>query len=149
MNLNFQIIQLSDLDDIIQFEQKLLAEVVPDEMERTMHSWKAKWRKESLEHYLPMGWSFLAKDADSKVVGYFIAQPLLFFDGNTQTLWVEHIQSENPTIMNQLIEIAYKLSREKHFQRVLFPELINKLAIFESQKWNPLVSAAWTSKISR
>lgn len=146
MSVNFQIIQASDLEDIISFEQDILAQTIPDEVERMMQVWKSRWRKESLDHYLPLGWSFIARDSTQKVVGYFLAQPLLFFDGNTQTLWVEHIQAASEDVLNGLSEIAYKLSREKHFQKVLFPQ---NLKIPNSESWNPQMASAWTTKVSR
>jgi hypothetical protein len=144
--VNFQIIQSSDLDDILQFEQNLLAQLIPDEMERTMHSWHSRWRKESLEHYLPMGWSFLARDENNKLIGYFLGQPLLFFDGFTQSLWVEHVQAVNNSVRDQLCEIAYKLSKEKHFQKVYFPKGIE---LSYSEAWQPGVRSAWTAKVTR
>ena len=144
--MNFQIIQSSDLDDIIQFEQKLLAQTMPEEMERTMHSWHARWRKESLEHYLPMGWSFLARNEKNELIGYFLGQPLLFFDGFTQSLWIEYVQAENDSVRDQLCEIAYKLSREKHFQKVYFPKGID---FPNTESWQPGVRTAWTAKVSR
>lgn len=146
MSANFQIMQASDLDDIISFEKNLLVHEIPDEMERMMKSWHSRWRKESLEHYLPMGWSFIARNEKKEVMGYFLAQPLLFFDGNTQTLWVEHIQAADSLVRDQLSEIAYKLSREKHFQKVLFPQ---DLKIPNAEKWNPSMSSSWTTKVSR
>ena len=157
MSITLQIIQASDLDEIVQFEQKISEKLVPDEMERTMQSWHARWRKESLDHYLPMGWSFLARsDSTKELVGYFIAQPLLFFDGFTQTLWVEHMQFINESVRDQLCEVAYKLSREKHFQKVLFPKEITPHAQalsqyinnFKSENWQPQVLSAWTAKVS-
>ena len=39
-------------------------------------------------------WTF---DQD-QILGYFIAQPLLFFEGQTQNLWVEHVRAENKEI---------------------------------------------------
>ena len=146
MSINLQIIQVSDMDDIINFEQKLLAVEIPDEMERTIHSWHCRWRQESLNHYLPMGWSFLARNDQKQLVGYFIAQPLLFFDGFTQSLWVEHIQAIDHSIRDQLCEVAYKLSKEKHFQEVYFPKGIKPAY---SEAWAPEVSSAWTAKVSR
>lgn len=145
MSVTYQIIQASDLEEIIHFEQKILEVEIPDEMERTIFSWNCRWRKESLNHYLPMGWSFVARNEVQQIVGYFLAQPLLFFDGKTQTLWVEYIQSIDDSVRDELMEIAYKLSREKHFQRVLFPE---NLQLPKSEKWEPGVKSAWTTKIS-
>ena len=104
MNLYTRVIQVSEIDELMIFEMKKLAENVADEDERRMMSWNARWRKESLDHYIPMGWSFLARDKEMEriasldgisseeglLAGYFIAQPLLFLDGQTQSLLIEH-----------------------------------------------------------
>ena len=86
-----------------------------DPMEREMQSWNARWRAEALDHYLPQGWSFVALD-DDKVVGFLIAQPLLFFRGLTQTLWVEDVLGPDA---EALIEAARAWARDKHLQCVL------------------------------
>lgn len=146
MSVSFQIIQSSDLEDILEFEQKIMEKNITDESERMIQSWHSRGRKESLAHYLPMGWSFIARDKDNKILGYFLGQPLLFFDGFTQSLWVEHIQSTDSSILEQLCEIAYKLSREKHFQKVYFPKGIKPAY---SESWKPEINSAWTAKVSR
>jgi hypothetical protein len=156
MSLNSRIIQLSDLPEIIQFEKLKLAETISDEMEREIKSWNSRWREESLKHYLPMGWSFLTRQVEDKsndegkLVGYFIAQPLLFFDGHTQNLWVEHISYSTLQVRDELCEIAYKLAREKHFQKVFFPEsqsIFNAVKNFKATNWDPQVLFANTTKV--
>lgn len=80
-----RVILPADLDEILNFETLKLAESLTDDTERTLASWHARWRRESLEHYLPLGWSFLVRDQDIKnsfaaanpgegaLVGYFLA----------------------------------------------------------------------------
>lgn len=157
MALFCRILQLQDLDEILDFENKKLVEQIPDEMERTMASWNARWRKEALEHYLKLGWSFVARDKDKPspfsdeglLVGYFIAQPLLFLDGQTQSLWVEHLQYASLQARDELCELAYKLSREKHLQKVFFPNVSginNSISAFKAETWNPNVMSIKTTK---
>ncbi len=157
MSLYCRVIQSADLEEIMSFERKKMVEVYPDEMERDIQSWNARWRKESLEHYLPLGWSFLARfeDTDSEfsdeglLAGYFIAQPLLFLDGQTQSLWIEHISYASLKARDELCELAYKLSREKHFQRVLFPNsagIMNSISGFKPESWQPQVISIKTTK---
>lgn len=157
MSLFCRVVQLQDLQEILDFENRKLQELIPDEMERTLHSWNVRWRKEALEHYLALGWSFLARDKDKPssfseeglLVGYFIAQPLLFLDGQTQSLWVEHLQYASLQARDELCELAYKLSREKHFQKVFFPNVSginNSISAFKAEAWNPGVMHIKTTK---
>lgn len=157
MGLFCRIIQISDLDEIIDFEQRRLAETVADENERMFQSWHARWRKESLQHYLPMGWSFLARDPDlaseaqpeGPLVGYFLAQPLLFFDGQTQSLWVEYLSAASLQSRDELCQLAYKLSREKNFQRVFFPNnpgVMNSVGTLRPENWQSQILCVKTSK---
>ena len=160
MALTSRILQSSDLDEIVQYEKLKLKETIADEMEREMASWNARWRQESLEHYLPLGWSFLIRDSslpsefssEGQLVGYFLGQPLLFFDGQTQSLWVEHIQYSTLQARDELCDLAYRLSREKHFQKVFFPEsqsIQNAVKTFKAENWDPQVLTARTTKASR
>ncbi|MBK9322179.1 MAG: hypothetical protein IPM97_04340 [Bdellovibrionaceae bacterium] len=157
MGLFCRIIQVEDMPEIIDFETKKLQESVPDEMERTLLSWNARWRRESLEHYLPLGWSFLVRDQDASgaytdqgvLVGYFLAQPLLFLDGQTQSLWVEHIQYASLQARDELCDLAYKLSREKHFQKVFFPNVSgvsNSISGLKAEPWSPAIMQVKTTK---
>lgn len=157
MSLYCRIIQSHDLPEILDYEQKKLASSVPDETERTLQSWNARWRKEALEHYLPLGWSFLARDREipsseseeGTLVGYFIAQPFLFMEGQTQCLWVEHLSYSSLQARDELCDLAYRLSREKHFQRVLFPNIAgvaNSVATLKASAWQPSVLDVKTTK---
>jgi hypothetical protein len=122
---NYRIAQTADLDSIYDFAfQRLKSEndqIV--EIELMMKVWESRFRKESLEHYLKLGWSFVGHNPETQLLtGFFIAQPLLFYQGHTQSLWVEYLLAENILVENQLLEITYKLARDKHFQRVLFDQ---------------------------
>lgn len=160
MSLYLRAIQLADLEEILHFERTKLEETIADEMERELQSWNSRWRKESLEHFLPMGWSFLARDrsrpssysTEGQLVGYFLGQPLLFFEGYTQSLWIEHLQCISAESRDQLCELAYKLSREKNFQKVYFPDtesLCSALKVFNAKNWSPQVLSISTTKASR
>ncbi len=157
VSLFFRILQSADLDEVLEFEQKKLLELVTDDNERTFQSWSARWRKESLEHYLNLGWSFIARDREMPsahsdeglIVGYFIAQPFLFLEGNTQTLWVEHLAYSSLQARDSLCELACKLSREKHFQQVLFPNnsgVANSVAVFKAEPWQTQALRVKTTK---
>lgn len=148
MSLTLQILQLSELDELSNFESDKLKLEMPDEVERNFASWQARWRKESLEHYLPLGWSFIARH-DGKIVGYFIAQALLFLDGQTQSLWVEHMQFVDQTTCDALVELAYRLSREKHLQKVYLPDQVSiqkSAQMFKSEPWSPAMVQLRTTR---
>lgn len=157
MSLVSRILQIQDLDSLLNYENKKLLETFPNEEERIFASWNSRWRKEALEHYLKMGWSFIAHDGDLKseahpegqIMGYFLAQPLIFFEGQTQSLWIEHLSYSTLTARDELCTLAYKLSREKHFQRVLFPNnssVMNSITSFKPELWNPLMVTVKTTK---
>ena len=150
MSLKLKIIQVTDLDEILEYEKKKLSESIANEMDRELNSWNAAWRREALEHYLPLGWSFLARDELGALMGYFIAQPLLFLEGQTQSLWVEHIQYTSLEARDELCETAYKLAREKHFQKVFFPNqntIENSIRGMKAQRWEPAVLTVRTTKV--
>ncbi len=158
MSLYLRVVEPSEIEEICDYENQKLMESIPDDSERQLKSWNARWRRESLEHYLQMGWSFLARDTDTKsdrhpegeLVGYFIAQPLLFFDGYTQSLWVEHVAYSTLKSRDELCELAYKLAREKHLQKVFFPQssaLQNCLTAFRAETWKPNVLSVRSTKM--
>ncbi len=150
MSLYCKVILAEDLQEILDLENKKLQEAYPDEMERMMAGWNSKFRIEALNHYIPMGWSFLARDNEThKLMGYFIAQPLLFLDGQTQSLWVEHVQHCSLQARDELCELAYKLGREKHLQRVYFPHengVPNSISSFKPETWKPGTISVKTTK---
>lgn len=120
MSLVLHAALLEDIDQIVSFEQGLIAKQFINEIELQMHSWSAKWRKEYLEYYFKLGWSFIAKDSFGSVHGYFLAQPLLFFNNQTQSLWVDHLTADTSDAKHELCDLAVRLAKDKHFQRVYF-----------------------------
>ncbi len=128
--INYRIAQAEDLENIYVYAENKLKNDIADDMDRMIAIWESRFRKEALEHYLKLGWSFMAENsetAEKRVCGFFLGQPLLFFQAQTQTLWIELMLADNPKIKTDLADIAYKLSRDKHFQQVLFPENIQDL----------------------
>lgn len=119
MEIEFSVSSLNDVDSVHEYAREQFGQLEKNEEKRIFASWEASWRKESLEHYLPLGWSFLAR-RKSQVIGFFLAQPMLFFRRQTQTLWVEQMMFDSSEIRDALIGIAIKVAREKNFQRVLF-----------------------------
>lgn len=109
-----QILSAHELGDVFEFS-KLRADASDPFVE-----WSAPWRRESLEHYLKIGWSMSCRDRKSgRLLGYILAQPFLFVRRQTQTVWIEHVDGENGAILNELVDTVIRVSREKHMQRVL------------------------------
>ncbi len=78
-----------------------------------------------------------------------MGQPLLFVDKQTQSLWVEYVSADSDTIFTELVDIAYRLSREKHFQRVLLSEEVRNQKLtkeFPFQKWDRNIVTLKTTK---
>lgn len=116
MNLVARILQADDLEQLYQLQKKVsLAESQLDEMEFELSTWVAPWRKEALEYYLPLGWSF-GLFADDQVQAFALAQPQLFVHGLTQNLWVEHLFFQSESQVRTLLDLLYRTCREKHFQ---------------------------------
>lgn len=143
-----KVLELKDSEGILAFENQRLRDQIADEADREIASWHASWRKESLDHYLPLGWSFgIFKDQD--LLGYFLAQPLLFASGLTQTMWLEHVSALETQTFVELIEVAYRIAKEKHFQRVLIraPEVLNpNQGIFQLQRLDENIFELKTAK---
>jgi hypothetical protein len=138
MSIDLKVIINSDIPEILNYEENRLIEQGLPEDEIKISAWSAPWRKEALEHYVPLGWSFIARDVDGRLLGYFLAQPILFFDRQTQSLWVEHLQASSLLARDALTDLAYRLSREKHLQRVYFPNLPhihNAIAGYKPELW--------------
>lgn len=150
MRLYHRVILMEDLQDILDLENKKLQETYPDEMERMIAGWNSKFRVEALNHYIPMGWSFIAREEETNnIMGYFIGQPLLFFEGQTQSLWVEHVQYCSLQARDELCELAYKLGRDKHLQRVYFPTengVANSVKAFKPETFQPGTLVVKTTK---
>ena len=85
--------------------------------------WSAPWRGESLQHYLANGWSLFRRNPQTgEILGYVLAQPILFFRGQTQTVWVEYVDALTPSIKTELLDTVVRIAREKHMQRVIFTD---------------------------
>ena len=113
-----KIMTLENLEEALDFEME---RVEGEGIEKEMLSWHAPWRREALSHYLPQGWSFVKKK-DGKIIGYVMAQPILFFQGWTQTLWVEHVAGIDEKTGIEMLEIAYRWAKDKHLQKVFFKQ---------------------------
>lgn len=132
--IEFQVLGASDVDEVFEFANRRLAAAIHDENERMFASWRVRWRREALEHYLKLGWSFIAR-VEGAPVGFFLAQPFMFYRGQTQTVWIEHIEAEDHEVRKALADIAVRVGREKHMQRVLFSgENLEKDDLME---WQP------------
>lgn len=137
--MEVRILQLEDAQLILEFERTRPQDT--DTMERELASWSARWREEALNHYLPLGWSF-GVFGEGQLQGYLLAQPLLFFRGLTQTLWVERLAFLDLATGQKLAETAWRWAKDKHFQRLLLSETdpgfsvqANLTATIEQEKW--------------
>lgn len=83
--------------------------------------WKSSFREESLNHYLNMNWCFGCFSGGA-LVGVILLQPMLFFNGLTQVLWVESLKALDVEVEKVLLEVSYKTAREKHLQTMVFSE---------------------------
>lgn len=106
------------VEAVFEFEKNRLEEGLSD-VQAEMKSWDQPWRKESLQHYSQLGWSFVLIDPSSKVQGYILGQPILFFNNWTQTLWVEHLSFEDSDFGYQLMDTVVRWAKTKHLQKVL------------------------------
>jgi hypothetical protein len=121
-NLDLKILRAEDIETVLAFEKQRLALETGDEMEREFAAWSAPWRPEALNHYLKNGWSlgaFAGAGDGQTLAGYLLAQPLLFFRGLTQTLWVERVAYESPNIGEALIEASWRWAKDKHLQKMI------------------------------
>ncbi len=117
LGLTPRVLDASEIEEVLNFEQDRLS--LSNDPEALIKSWHAPWRKESLEHYVPKGWCFAVRDNNQKLVAYFLAQPLLFYNGLTQTLWIEYLSFNDPQALPVLVELARRYARDKHLQRVV------------------------------
>lgn len=150
---------LDNLEEVLSYENSKLKELHPSEIEQSLIRWNSRWRSESLEHYLKTGWSFLLRDnetsssfsSEGRLLGYFLAQPLLFIDGQTQSLWIEHVSYSSLSTRDKLCEFAYQLARDKHLQKVYFPaqnSVMNSVHALKATPWTPEVVQILTTKVS-
>lgn len=109
------VLQPQHKDLIMNFEKALIPVDAPLSVQ--MATWDARWREESLDHYLSLGWSF-GVFKNGELSAYILAQPFVFFRGMTQTLWVEWLGAKNQVEANRVIDVAYRWARDKHFQKI-------------------------------
>lgn len=118
-----RILKKDDVSQLKKLAENFHQKEFPDPIERELVSWHARWRDEALEHYLSLGWSFGSwVKGEDEPSGFLLAQPLLFFEGMTQTLWVEFLAGKSAAIERELAAVAYRWARDKHFQKILFAE---------------------------
>ena len=115
--LEVRILLATDADVIGAYARTKIK--ISDPMEAEMASWNARWRVEALAHYLPQGWSFGAFEPGGALKGFILGQPLLFYRGLTQTLWVEDLIYDDVAVAQALLDVAYRWSRDKHLQCLL------------------------------
>lgn len=132
--MEFTVLRAENQDCVLEFARRHAEVAQPDPVERELSSWKARWRPEQLTHYLALGWSFGGWE-NGRLKGFILAQPLLFFRGLTQTLWVETILFEETQTAEALIECAYRWARDKHFQTVLISEMPEELKRLQRADW--------------
>ena len=137
-DLSYRIAQLEDVEAVFNYESKKQFDPNLNEIENQINIWNSNYRTEALNHYFKLGWSFLALNKKDEVMGFFMGQPLLFVDKQTQSLWVEFISAENDEVYTELLDIAYRLSREKHFQRVLFSKEIEAKKLTKDYQFKDL-----------
>jgi hypothetical protein len=115
----FRVLAPSEAEEVYQFSRaRWLAH--PESSKDLFLEWSAPWRKESLDHYLKLGWSMARRDPHTGgLLGYALAQPILFFRKQTQTVWIEHVDAESPRLAEEIVDTLIRVSREKHIQRVL------------------------------
>ena len=118
---SFQVLGPDQANELRAFAERRWQEDLPDESERMFAAWASPWRPEALAHYLPLGWSFGSRrERDGALTGFFLGQALLFLRGQTQTLWIEHVEGASPEKTEALVDVAVRAAREKHLQQVLF-----------------------------
>ena len=64
---NSRVASLEDLEEVLVLEQAHLQKKYPQDQDKCRFlSWQAPWRKESLEHYFNLGWSFLLRSSSNR-----------------------------------------------------------------------------------
>lgn len=146
--ISYRIAQLEDVIPVFTYESRKNFGDSAEQIENQILMWDSFYRKEALEHYFKLGWSFIAEDSEKNICGFFMGQPLLFLDKQTQSLWVEYVSADSNETYTQLVDIAYRLSREKHFQKVMFAEDVEQILNqkFPFKKWERSISYLKTTK---
>jgi hypothetical protein len=114
---------------LLDFERERLSSQL-SEIEREMASWDTSWREESLQHYSQLGWSFILEQ-EGRLQGYILAQPLLFFNKWTQSLWVEHMNFVEDPHGEMLIDTVVRWAKTKHLQKVIVNSASDKVGFVE------------------
>lgn len=112
----YKILLTEDAEKILQYEMQ--KNLTPEE-EINFDAWTAPWRQESANHYISLGWCMGAFSNEGQLLGYILAQPLLFWQRQTQTVWVEHLAANKNEIAIGLIDVICRWSRDKHLQQVV------------------------------
>lgn len=153
MPIELGVIGPEDADEAFEFAQSRLAAAIPDESERMLASWSAPWRREALDHYLGAGWCFSVREAagpkQGRLCGFVMAQPFLFVRGQTQSLWVEHVEAESAEVAAALVDVAYRAAREKHIQRTLFADSTQIRASMPALKAEKTWADVWEIKTTK
>ena len=140
--LNARILLPGDAASLLAFEKTRLAAQEPDAMAAEMASWSARWRLESLNHYLPQGWSFACYRGET-LEAYILAQPFLFYRGHAQTLWVEHLSYISREGAKLIVDTAHRWARDKHFQCLLFENSGDTRFVLEEWKQATTSEVGW------
>ena len=147
MSLEIKVLEPSQIQEILSYERASISHLEPKDQEFT--TWDAVWREEALEHYLPQGWSFGGWE-NGQLMGYCLTQPLLFFRGMTQSLWVEHLTFDALSVGKELVGTIVGWGRSKHLQKVLFREGDRIENLQDSWKFKKINENSWeisTTKI--
>lgn len=116
-----RVLRIQDKQDIINYEAARSKS--DDDPLSFMDTWSAPWREESLDHYLELGWC-MGYHLNSTLKSYILVQPILFFRGLTQSLWVETIRSDTEAEFSTLLEAVIRVAKEKHLQQVFFHQTL-------------------------
>ncbi|MEO0335333.1 MAG: hypothetical protein AAF202_03010 [Pseudomonadota bacterium] len=150
-----RVVKEHEIDQVFEFAKSLhesrSADEGVDPFAAEMATWNAAWRRESLQHYLKLGWSMACWSQDEKdLLGFSLGQPLLFYKGLTQTLWVEAIVAVDQQTELELLEVSYKWARDKHLQNLaLNPSLLELAQISDYTFECDSIPAVATAKIKQ
>ncbi len=136
----FQVLSIRDLDEVYAWSKAQAVALHPDD---PFIEWTAAWRRESLQHYLATGWSMASRDPQNgRLRGVALAQPILFFRQQTQTVWLEYLAAENESRTAELFQVMIGIARDKHMQRLQFVtstlELPQVRSIAEQRRVRPV-----------
>jgi hypothetical protein len=124
-----QVLSPSDLSEVLAFSR------LQSDPTNPFAEWSAPWRTESLTHYLSIGWSMARRDSRSgRLLGYALAQPVLFVRGQTQTVWIEHVCADSPELVEELVQAMVRVAKDKHMQRVLYNRADGETVEFKTTK---------------